>query len=60
MKIISKLLVVNSGEIAIRIFRAAAELKIKTIAIYTFDDRYSFHKCKADKMVSGCFWIKGI
>ena len=49
MKQISKLLVANRGEIAIRIFRAAHELNIKTIAVYTFEDRYSLHRYKADE-----------
>lgn len=44
-----KLLVANRGEIAIRIFRAASELNIKTIAVYTFEDRYSLHRYKADE-----------
>src|SRR5688572_16284546 len=44
-----KLLVANRGEIAIRIFRAASELDIKTIAVYTFEDRYSLHRYKADE-----------
>ncbi|MGV3530380.1 MAG: pyruvate carboxylase [Flavisolibacter sp.] len=46
---INKLLVANRGEIAIRIFRACAELEIKTVAIYTFEDRYSLHRYKADE-----------
>lgn len=49
MNKIKRLLVANRGEIAIRVFRAAAELKIKTIAIYTFEDRYSLHRYKADE-----------
>ena len=49
MKQISKLLVANRGEIAIRIFRAAHELNIQTIAVYTFEDRYSLHRYKADE-----------
>ncbi len=49
MKTISKLLVANRGEIAIRIFRAANELNIKTVAVYTFEDRYSLHRYKADE-----------
>jgi pyruvate carboxylase len=49
MQTISKLLVANRGEIALRIFRAATELKIKTVAIYTFEDRYSLHRYKADE-----------
>ncbi len=48
-RIIKKLLVANRGEIAVRIFRAANELDIKSIAIYTFEDRYSVHRYKADE-----------
>lgn len=48
-KQINKLLVANRGEIAIRVFRAATELKIKTVAVYTFEDRYSLHRYKADQ-----------
>ena len=44
-----KLLVANRGEIAIRILRAASELKIRTVAIYTYEDRYSLHRYKADE-----------
>jgi pyruvate carboxylase len=46
---IKKLLVANRGEIAIRVLRAASELKIQTVAIYTFEDRYSLHRYKADE-----------
>lgn len=46
---INKLLVANRGEIAIRVFRAASELKIKTVAVYTYEDRYSLHRYKADQ-----------
>ncbi len=46
---INKLLVANRGEIAIRIFRAATELQIKTVALYTWEDRYSLHRFKADE-----------
>ncbi|MBC7382384.1 MAG: pyruvate carboxylase [Bacteroidia bacterium] len=46
---IQKLLVANRGEIAIRVFRAAVELNIKTVAIYTYEDRYSLHRYKADE-----------
>jgi len=48
-KTITKLLVANRGEIAIRVFRAASEIDIKTVAIYTHEDRYSLHKYKADE-----------
>ena len=46
---IKKLLVANRGEIAIRILRAASELKIQTLAIFTYEDRYSLHRYKADE-----------
>ncbi len=46
---ISKLLVANRGEIALRVLRAASELRITTVAIYTFEDRYSLHRYKADE-----------
>src|SRR5687767_6972535 len=46
---INKLLVANRGEIAIRVFRAATELNIPTVAVYTYEDRYSLHRYKADE-----------
>ena len=46
---ITKLLVANRGEIAIRILRACSELEIKTVAIFTYEDRYSLHRYKADE-----------
>jgi pyruvate carboxylase len=46
---IKRLLVANRGEIAIRIFRAATELDIRTVAIFTYEDRYSLHRYKADE-----------
>ena len=46
---IQTVLVANRGEIAIRIFRACVELGIKTIGIYTYEDRYSQHRYKADE-----------
>jgi len=49
LKPLQKLLVANRGEIAIRIFRAASELRIRTVAIYTYEDRYSLHRFKADE-----------
>ncbi|NNM16060.1 MAG: ATP-grasp domain-containing protein, partial [Bacteroidia bacterium] len=49
MKNIKKLLVANRGEIAIRALRAASELGIKTIAIFTLEDKYSLHRYKADE-----------
>ncbi|CAD7360144.1 MULTISPECIES: pyruvate carboxylase [Staphylococcus] len=49
MKRINKLLVANRGEIAIRIFRAATELGIQTVAIYSKEDMGSLHRYKADE-----------
>ncbi|WP_025270708.1 pyruvate carboxylase [Hippea sp. KM1] len=46
---IKKLLCANRGEIAIRVFRAATELGIKTVAIYSEEDKYSLHRYKADE-----------
>lgn len=46
---INKLLVANRGEIAIRVFRAASELNISTVGIFTYEDRYSLHRYKADE-----------
>lgn len=44
-----KLLVANRSEIAIRIFRSATELGIRTVAIYSHEDRYALHRFKADE-----------
>ncbi len=44
-----KMLVANRGEIAIRVLRAASELKLRTVAVYTYEDRYSLHRYKADE-----------
>src|SRR6476660_2878151 len=49
MQKIHKLLVANRGEISIRALRAASELGIRTVAIYTYEDRYSLHRYKADE-----------
>lgn len=49
MKKISKILVANRGEIAIRVFRACTELKIPTVAIYSQEDSGSYHRYKADE-----------
>ena len=46
---INKVLVANRGEIAIRIFRACTEIGLRTVGIYTYEDRYSLHRYKADE-----------
>ena len=46
---IERLLVANRSEIAIRVFRAAAELGIQTVAIYAEEDKLSLHRFKSDE-----------
>ncbi len=46
---IDKILIANRSEIAIRVLRAAAELGIRTVSVYTHEDRYSPHRYKADE-----------
>src|SRR5687767_10137531 len=46
---LKKLLVANRSEIAIRVFRAATELGLRTVAIYAQEDRLSVHRFKADE-----------
>jgi len=46
---VSKILVANRSEIAIRVFRAANELGIRTVAIWAEEDKYSLHRFKADE-----------
>src|ERR1043165_428762 len=45
----TKLLAANRSEIAIRIFRAATDLGLRTVAIYAQADRFSIHRFKADE-----------
>jgi len=49
MTAIRSLLVANRGEIAIRVMRAANELGIRTVAIYSQEDRFSLHRTKSDE-----------
>ena len=44
-----KLLALNRGEIAIRILRAANELGLRTVAVYSQEDRLALHRFKADE-----------
>jgi pyruvate carboxylase len=48
-KILRKLLAANRSEIAIRIFRAATELGLRTVGIYSKEDRLGLHRFKADE-----------
>src|SRR5947208_5332225 len=45
----TKLLAANRSEIAIRIFRAATDLGLRTVAMYAQEDRFSIHRFKADE-----------
>lgn len=49
VRAIRKLLVANRSEIAIRVFRTAHELGIRTVAIYSHEDRFALHRFKADE-----------
>jgi pyruvate carboxylase len=46
---IKSLLVANRSEIAIRVMRAANEMGIRTVAIYSHEDRFALHRFKADE-----------
>lgn len=46
---IKKLLAANRSEIATRVFRSAHELGIRTVAIYSHEDRFALHRFKADE-----------
>ena len=48
----NRLLIANRGEIAIRIARAAAELGITTVAVYSKEDERSLHTAKTDHAVA--------
>ncbi|MCX7974185.1 MAG: acetyl-CoA carboxylase biotin carboxylase subunit [Candidatus Aminicenantes bacterium] len=47
----SKILIANRGEIALRIIRAAKELGIKTVAVYSESDRLALHTMYADEKI---------
>lgn len=49
MQKITKLLAANRSEIAIRIFRSAHELGIRTVGMYSYEDRFALHRFKADE-----------
>ncbi len=46
---IKNLLVANRSEIAIRVLRAATELGMRTVAVYSQEDRFALHRFKADE-----------
>ncbi|MBB2918140.1 pyruvate carboxylase [Cupriavidus alkaliphilus] len=46
---IQSLLIANRSEIAIRVMRAAAEMNVRTVAIYSKEDRLALHRFKADE-----------
>ena len=56
---IRKLLVANRSEIAIRVFRAATELGLRTVAIYSLEDRFALHRFKADEAMKRCSVLGG-
>jgi len=47
--LIRRILVANRGEIAIRVFRSSHELGLRTVAIYSHEDRFALHRFKADE-----------
>ncbi len=49
IRTVRKLLVANRSEIATRVFRSASELGIRTVAIYSHEDRFALHRFKADE-----------
>ena len=49
LRMFRKLLVANRSEIAIRVLRAASELGIRTVALYSHEDRFALHRFKADE-----------
>ncbi len=49
MKTIRKILAANRSEIATRVFRSAHELGIRTVAIYSHEDRFALHRFKSDE-----------
>ena len=49
MKKFKRVLVANRGEIAIRVFRACKELGIRTVAIYSAEDKEALFRTMADE-----------
>ena len=51
MKLFTKILIANRGEIAVRIVQTARKMGIQTVAVYTYSDRNSLHSSLADEAV---------
>lgn len=51
MSLISKILIANRGEIALRIMRSAKEMGIKTVAVFSEADRNALHVRYADEAI---------
>lgn len=49
MRPIHSILIANRSEIAIRVMRAASEMNIRTVAIYSAEDKLALHRFKADE-----------
>ena len=49
MKKIKSILVANRSEIAIRVLRGASEMGLRTVAIFSNEDRFALHRFKADE-----------
>lgn len=49
LQLITKILIANRGEIAVRIVRACAEMGIRSVAVYSDADRHALHVKRADE-----------
>src|SRR5262249_43327529 len=49
VRAIRKVLVANRSESAIRVFRTAHELGIRTVGLFSYEDRFALHRFKADE-----------